>query len=102
MVKKKTSKKAPEIPEVPQLPKYDGPTRSFRSRNPMGHPDKYNWVTLRKGEGIPVEIQPILNKEAEIEKTKKRIKELEIDLLDDGKKNYSQNPEKKSPGRKKK
>ncbi len=96
MTKKKDVKKSKVAPE----PKFEGTTRTFRFVNPPGHADKYDQITLRDGDRIPAKVQPILDKEAGIKKQKERVKELEEDLLDDGKKNNSKNKNKKSPGRK--
>lgn len=99
MAKKKT-KKETKKEKVPEIKKYDGPTKSFRFRNPEGHPDKYNWITLQKGDNIPKEIQPILDKEEKARKLKERVETLETDLADDGKENRSQGKKKKSPKKK--
>ncbi len=98
MTKEKKVKKAKE----PENKKYEGPTRTFRFINPVGHPDKYDQITLKKGDHVPNKIKPILEKEAKVQKAKDRVKELESDLLDDGKANNSKNKDKKSPGRKSK
>ena len=79
--------------------KYQGKTRSFRFRNPIGSLDKYRWITLKSGDIIPEELIPILEKEKEIEKQKQRIKDFESDLADDNKRNFSHDESKKSPGR---
>ncbi len=67
MTKKKTKKVSKKVEKpskkekIPELKKYDGPTKSFRFRNPEGHADKYEWITLQKGDSIPLKIQPILD-----------------------------------------
>jgi len=98
MAKKKIVKE----PKQEEPKKYSGPRRSFRFLNPIGHADKYEWITLNKGDNIPAKIKPILDKEAGIKEQADRVEELEADLADDGKKNNSQDAKKKSPGRKSK
>lgn len=106
MVKKKSKKETKKVikkeskEKVQPLKKYDGPTKSFRFRNPEGHADKYNWITLQKGNSIPKEIQPILDKEEKTQKLKDRVNKLRDDLADDGKENRSIQKE-KSLGKKK-
>lgn len=95
-------KKAKKSTEKIEVILFKGPTKSFRTRNPEGHPDKYNWITLKKGMVVPKEILPQIKEEEKKIKTEERIKELEEDLNDDGKRNFSKNSKKKSPGRKKK
>ena len=81
---------------------FKGPTRSFRFENPPGHPDKHNWITLQDGDVVPKEVIPQLKEQEKRIEIENRIKELEDDLKDDGKRNNSTNKDKKAPGRKKK
>ncbi len=103
MTKKQSKPKAKKQSKAkvePENKKYEGPTRTFRFVNPIGHPDKYDQITLKKGDHVPNKIKPILEKESKLQKAKDRVEELKNDLLDDGKANNSKNKDKKSPGRK--
>ena len=55
---------------------YKGPSRNFRLRNPQGHPDKWNWVTLKDGDVVQKEIIPQLKAEEKKTAIEKRIKEI--------------------------
>ncbi len=81
---------------------FKGPTKSFRFLNPLGHPDKYNWVTLQEGNVVPKEVIPQLKEQEKKIQIEKRIQELKEDLKDDGKRNNSKNKDKNAPGRHKK
>ena len=99
---KKQSKKEikVEVPEVDNRRRHVGKVRNFRFNNPEGHLDKYRWVTLNEGDVVPEDILPILEKEDREAEAKRRVKALEEDLADDGKRNFSDDKSKKSPGRK--
>lgn len=77
-------------------------------------PDR-EWITLKPGEEydfpdvVGYTEDPRLTKVEEVKsdsvlgkKAAAKLAEIKADLLDDGKLNYSNNPNKKSPGRKKK
>lgn len=65
---------------------------------PEEHIDLVNAVLERKGERkFPAEKPKKLSKKA-----KDKLADVAEDLADDGKRNYSHDPERKSPGRKKK
>jgi hypothetical protein len=86
---------------VNKVKKYFGKTKHIRV--PIDHQD-FKWYTLKDGDYIPKEIEdnfPDFKEEELSEEIEKRIKEIKEDLKDDGKLNYSNNPKKKSPGRKK-
>ena len=89
-----------EVPEVDNRRKNVGTARNFRFNNPEGHPDKYRWVTLNEGDVVPDNILPILEREDREAEAKRRVKSLEEDLADDGKRNFSTDESKNSPGRK--
>ena len=95
-VKKERVSKAVE----PRL--FVGKTRTFRFRNPEGHADKYMHITLKDGNTVPPEVLPILEKDDKVNELNKRVKALEDDLADDGKRNFSIDESKASPGRKSK
>ncbi len=95
---KKSKQKTVKVEKV----LFKGPTKSFRFLNPPGHPDKWNWITLQDGDVVPKEVIPQLKEQEKRIEIEKRIKELEDDLKDDGKRNNSTNKDKKAPGRKKK
>ena len=84
------------------MKKYTGPTKSFRFKNPKGSPDEYRWVTLKNGDVVPADIQPFLQKERDKEEVRGKVQDFVDDLADDGKRNFSNDPEKDSPGRPKK
>lgn len=76
-----------------------------------------DWYTYRDGDEIPAEHVDLVNAVLEREglrkvpaekpkklskKAKEKLEDVAEDLADDGKRNYSHDPERKSPGRKKK
>jgi len=95
---KKVTKKPVEKEQI----LFKGPRRTFRTRNPEGHMDKYNHITLTEGMVVPKELIPRIKEEEKRAEIKERIEELETDLNDDGKRNFSKDKDKKTPGRKKK
>jgi hypothetical protein len=94
------------------MKKYFGETKHIRIDNNKSKQDDYKWFTLQDGDVVPEEVESlVLGKEEKAKekvedkpKVKKgilnRIKDVAEDLLDDGKRNYSNDPNKKSPGRK--
>ena len=103
MASKKANKSKEDVTlkeEVDNRRKHVGEARNFRFNNPKDHPDKYRWVTLNDGDVVPEDILPILEREDRETEAKRRVKSLEEDLADDGKRNFSTDGSKSSPGRK--
>lgn len=81
---------------------YEGPNRNIRTLNPKGHADKFSWISLQTGSVVPDSVFPRLQQELNDYEAKVRVAQLEADLRDDNKRNFSHDVKKTSPGRPKK